>query len=83
MKTMQNGLMQIMKKALMAITLIVMFMYSLERVEKLQLLRDKAGILLVCGLGCHDVGHICPDNDHYYGRDDKGHRHLGPDPRRL
>ena len=45
--------------------------------------RDKAGILLVCGLGCHNVAHIGPDDDHYYGRDDKGHRHLGPDPRRL
>ena len=47
MKTTQNGLMQIMKKALIAITLIVMFMYSLERFEKLQVLRDKACYLFV------------------------------------
>ena len=46
-------------------------------------LRGRAGILPVCGLGRHNVSHIGPDDDHYYGRDDKDHRHLGPDPRRL
>ena len=83
MKTTQNGLMQTMKKAVKAITLIVILIISLERVKELWVFRDKAGILPICGLGCHNVGHIGPDNDHYYGRDDKGHRHLGPDPRRL